>query len=190
MAIEKPKFDLILKDRNIEVRAYHPYITAELVMVGKDFEEAANSGFSPLARYIFGANISNKRINMTAPVTAQPVSEKIDMTAPVTVSKAETLAEGTFKVAFMMPAKYTLADLPKPVDSRITFRENPARNMAVIRYSGFFNQSNYEKHLRELETWLQKHDYEKAGQPVVAGYDPPFTPWFLKHNEIMIAVQG
>ena len=188
MAIEKPAYTVLEKERNIEIRAYQPYITAEVVMPGRDFNEAANRGFSPLANFIFGANDASNKISMTAPVTAQPASEKISMTSPVTVTSREDGASGDYRVSFMMPSKYTLDTLPKPLDSRVEFHAQPARKMAVIRFSGTFQQPNFNHHLSQLRAWLKSREMREKGMPVMAGYDPPFTPWFLKHNEILIEI--
>jgi hypothetical protein len=190
MAIETPKYKILEKDKKFEIRAYDPYITAEVEVEGSDFRDAASRGFSPLARYIFGGNQGSRKISMTAPVSAQPVSEKIAMTAPVAVTQQNTAAENTYRVSFMMPSKYTLETLPEPVDHRVKFHAHPARSMAVIRFSGQFQQPNFEHRLSQLRAWLKDMGYKEAGLPVVAGYDPPFTPWFLKHNEIMIEIES
>jgi len=189
MAIEKPAYTVLEKERNIELRAYKPYITAEVVMPGRDFNEAASRGFSPLANFIFGANDASNKISMTAPVTAQPSSEKISMTSPVTVTHRENGGSGDYRVAFMMPSKYTLDTLPKPLDSRVELHAQPARKMAAIRFSGTFQQPNFDHHRGQLRAWLKARGLCEVGLPVMAGYDPPFTPWFLKHNEILIEIE-
>jgi len=189
MAIETPKYKIIEKDRKFEIREYDPYITAEVEVEGTDFRDAANRGFSPLARYIFGGNQGSRKISMTAPVSAQPVSEKIAMTAPVAVSQQENTSDNHYRVSFMMPSKFSLETLPEPTDRRVKFHSHPARTMAVIRFSGTFQQPNFDHRLCQLRAWLKDKGYVEAGLPVIAGYDPPFTPWFLKHNEIMIEIE-
>lgn len=189
MAIEQPSYQVCETERNFEIRAYGPYITAEVVMEGRDFNEAATRGFSPLARFIFGDNIANRKIGMTAPVTAQLQSEKIAMTAPVTVSLNDQSGNSNYLVSFMMPSKYSLDSLPVPLDKRVKFAQHPARKMAAIRFSGKFQQPNFEHRLGQLRAWLKSKGFQEAGQPVYAGYDPPFTPWFLKHNEILIEIK-
>jgi hypothetical protein len=184
MAIENPKFQIIKKENAFQLRCYAPYITAQVEVEGKNYQDAANLGFSPLAGFIFGENTTAQKINMTAPVMAKPSSQKNAVTAPVTVT-----GKGNYHVAFVMPKQYSLNNLPKPRDSRVKFVENPEKRMAVIRYSGSFNQRNFEKNLIKLNEWMQKEKLESKGEPIIAGYDPPFTPWFLKHNEIWIQVK-
>jgi hypothetical protein len=184
MAIETPEYQVLKKRNAYELRRYLPTIVAEVSVEGMDYRDAANRGFRPLASYIFGENTGTEKIAMTAPVTAESAPEKIPMTAPVTVS-----GENTYRVAFTMPSKYTMETLPKPKDPRITFRQLPERTMAVIRFSGAFNQRNFMKHLIKLQEWMMRSKLIAIGEPIIAGYDSPFVPWFLKHNEILIEIK-
>jgi|WetSurMetagenome_2_1015567.scaffolds.fasta_scaffold457838_1 hypothetical protein len=184
MSIESPEYKLILIEKPFEIRQYAPFITAEVRVNAADYDDAANRGFRPLANFIFGNNIAKQKISMTAPVTAAPSPEKIAMTAPVTVS-----GEDVYTVAFTMPRKYSLKSLPEPVDKSISFKENPEKTMAVIRFSGSFNQKNFVKRIAQLHDWIEIKGFKEVGDPLIAGYDPPFTPWFLKHNEVMIEIK-
>jgi hypothetical protein len=59
----------------------------------------------------------------------------------------------------------------------------------VIRYSGTWSQTNYLEHLVELKTALQTADVAVQGEPVLARYNGPFTPWFMRRNEIWLALR-
>jgi hypothetical protein len=181
MPIEKPEYKVLLKENNFELRQYDPFITAEVKVIAKNSLDAINQGFNILASFIFGNNISKKKISMTAPVTSSASSEKIAMTAPVTVS-----GSGIYTVSFTMPRKYSVDSLPQPVDPRITIHSQADYQMAAVRFSGFFNEKNFSTHENMLMEWLFKKGFKPAGPPVIAGYNPPFTPWFLKHNEVLI----
>jgi len=184
MTLEKPTYQLIQKEGPFEIRRYDPYITSELKVKALNHRQAASIGFSPLANYIFGGNTSRKKITMTAPVSAQSRSEKIAMTAPVAVT-----GEDTFNVSFVIPSKYTLDTLPIPDDDRVRFVEHPPQTFAAIRFSGPFKQDNFDKHIRKLRTWINAKGLEAIADPVIAGYNAPITPNFLKHNEILIQIQ-
>ena len=184
MAIEKPHYKLIETYKKIELREYDPYITAQVSVSAKNHREAVSQGFGALADFIFGNNTTAEKISMTAPVAAQEKSEKIAMTAPVTVT-----GEDIFTVAFSMPNRYTMDTLPKPNNERIQIIQNPKRMMAAIQFSGVFQQSNFDKHIQILRDWIEKSSLTEAGSPIVAGYNPPIVPWFLKHNEILIEVE-
>lgn len=110
--------------------------------------------------------------------------EKIAMTAPVG-QRQET---NGWSVSFMMPASYTLKTLPAPIDPTLTVREVPARRMAVIRYSGVWSEERYLANKDRLESWIREKGLTAIGQPVWARYNPPFTLWFLRRNEVLIPV--
>ena len=153
------------------MREYEAYLSSQVMIKAGDYNEAASRGFSPLANYIFGGNISKDKISMTVPVTAKLKSEKIAMTAPVTVC-----GEGEYTVEFVIPSEYTLDSLPIPLDDRVRFVEHPRRRLASIRFSGRFNQTNFEKHIRLLREWINKEGLKENGEATISGYDPPFTP--------------
>jgi hypothetical protein len=107
------------------------------------------------------------------------------MTAPVTQS---TVAGGTL-VQFVLPKDITLATAPEPIDERVRLREVPTTTWAVIRYSGSWSQANYEEHLTQLRSLLGAAGIATQGEPVLARYDPPFMPSFLRRNEIWLEVR-
>lgn len=181
MAIETPRYEVLQRRGELEVRAYAPYVVAE-TEVGGERGAAGNDAFGVLAGYIFGKNRGSKKLAMTAPVT-QAKREKLAMTAPV--SQVATAA-GTWAVQFMMPSGYTLSTLPEPLDPGVHFREVPARKVAAIRYSGTWSEQNYEQHLAQLRAEVQAAGLKTKGEPVWARYDPPWKPWFLRTNEILL----
>jgi len=183
MAIEESTYNILKKDNNFEIRDYSPHILAEIVMEG-DLEEAGNRAFKRLFRYISGDNRSHDKVAMTAPVSQEPIGEKIQMTDPV----GQRSVQDRWAVSFMMPASYTLETLPEPWDPKVTLRQVPARRMAAIRYSGFWSEKNYLRYKLELESWIRDKGLTIVGDPIWARYNPPFTPWFLRRNEILIPV--
>lgn len=182
-SVKEPSFTVVKKEGDIEIRRYDPMIVAEVTMSGER-EKAINDGFRVLADYIFGNNTSSKDIAMTAPVTQQ-VSEKITMTAPVTQQGTE---QGEWKVHFVMPADYTMESLPKPNDSRVTLRNVPSYDAAVIRFSGFGTSRTLDEKTKALQSWMGDQNIKGASVPVYAFYNPPWTLPFLRRNEVMITV--
>jgi effector-binding domain-containing protein len=88
----------------------------------------------------------------------------------------------------MMPASYTLETLPMPVDQKVSLRQVPARRLAAVRYSGTWSKKNYLRYMQELESWINDEGLTIVGEPIWARYNPPFTLWFLRRNEILIPV--
>ena len=185
MAIEEAAYTVVASDNNFEVRDYAPYVLAETVVEG-NLEDAGNKAFNRLFRYISGANRSREKLAMTAPVSQQPKGGKIEMTAPV----GQQRVQQGWAVSFMMPSSYTLEALPEPEDPAITLRQVPAHRMAAVRYSGFWSEKGYLRNKRELESWIQERGLAIAGDPVWARYNPPFMPWFLRRNEVLIPVEA
>jgi hypothetical protein len=107
------------------------------------------------------------------------------MTAPV----VQTPTQNGFLVQFMMPSSFTLATLPEPTDARVKLRQVDSKTVAAHQYSGSWSQSNYDEHLKILKDALAKAGVKTQGEPLYSRYNPPFTPWFLRKNEIWFNVQ-
>lgn len=185
MSLEQPDYRVAYKDGDVEYRQYDSYLVAETVIENvADYNDAGNEGFRRLFRYITGSNRKRSKIAMTAPVQQDPVSEKIAMTAPV----QQTVAADGWRVAFMLPTEYSMETAPVPTDPRVRIREVPGRTMAVLRYSGRWTQSNFDRKKSALRAALDASDIETVGEIQSAVYNPPYTLPFLRRNEVMIEV--
>ncbi|MDA9086429.1 heme-binding protein [Methylophilaceae bacterium] len=186
MATDEPKFTLVLKEDKFEIREYAPKIIAQVKVYG-DFDDASSKGFKILADYIFGNNESidgNSRIEMTAPVEMEAVSQKIDMTTPV-------LTEGnnnTWVISFIMPDNFTLATLPKPNNKEIKIISLPREKYAVIVFSGLIRESSYQEKENLLNKFIKEKNLKTSGEIKIARYNPPWTLPFFRRNELMIKV--
>lgn len=191
MAIEEPGYEVVRAAPDFELRRYKPYLVAETEVSG-DFDDVGNTAFRVLADYIFGNNTSATKLEMTAPVNQRPAQqsgEKIAMAAPVTQRPAGQAADGqSYVVSFVMPSGFTLETLPKPKSPNIHLRQEPSRLMAVNRYSGRWTKANYQEHEKVLLEAVKAAGLRPVGTPVYARYNPPFTPWFMRRNEVMVEV--
>jgi hypothetical protein len=156
----------------IEFRHY-----PELVLATVDTTED-NAGFNLLFAYISGSNKPQEKIPMTAPVIT---SQKIPMTAPV-VSDAATMS-------FVMPAGSKREDIPDPLDSRVRIVTIPERDIAVIRFTGYASPQEVDAVTSRLQEGLKNERIGTAGQPFLMRYDSPWTPGFLRRNEVGIEIQ-
>lgn len=182
-AIEEPEFVVERQLGEVEIRRYEPYVVAQVLVQGSA-EDAGNDAFRILAGYIFGKNKGERRLEMTAPVTQASAPVTLPMTAPVTRSAAGS----GWLVQFVLPRGVTLASAPEPLDARVQLREVAAKRLAAIRYSGFWSDANYDEHLAKLRHALTEAGIAWTGEPVFSRYDPPFMPWFLRRNEIWLAL--
>lgn len=182
-SVKTPDYTVIAEYDGYEVRTYGPYLTAQVEVPGTH-EEALNEGFRILAAYIFGANVSQASIAMTAPVL-EGESQKIAMTAPV----LETGSSTGRIVSFIMPEEYTLETLPKPTDSRIAIVSQESRKVAALRFSWSRSNARVEEKKEELLSLLARDGMVVKGGPEYAGYDAPFTAPWMTRNEILIEVE-
>lgn len=180
-ATEEPTYKVVQTLEEIEIRAYDTYAVAEVVVPGPA-ADAGNQAFPILAGYIFGKNKGERKFAMTAPVTQAVEPVKLEMTAPVT----QTATPGGFRVQFVLPQGVTMASAPEPIDSRIMLRDIPPSRVAVIRFSGFWTDNNYNEHLNKLQLALRSFNLVSVGDPIYSRYNAPFTPWFLRRNEIWL----
>ncbi len=183
--VEEPKFAVELHDEEFDVRTYAPRVVAETRVSGRR-KDADSEGFRRLAGYIFGGNEQRAKIAMTAPVGLRAEGRKIAMTAPVGLR-----AEGdSWTVSFTMPEGETLATLPQPKDARVTLRELPAARVGVVRFSGRWTEASFAEHAESLRAWLSARGLSAAtAEPEVNRYDPPWTPWFMRRNEVWLSVK-
>ena len=196
MAIEEPKYEVVQADEFFEIRKYAPLLIAETFVEG-DMDEASTKGFRLIADYIFGNNQatdtnSNSKIAMTAPVTAEPVSQKIAMTAPVTAepqsSELHMQNASKWRIHFVMPSQYTLANIPKPKNDAITLREVPSKFFLVHSYSGFNTLARVQVKTDEAFAWATRKSLKVLSPPQLSRYDPPWTLPMFRRNEIMLEV--
>jgi hypothetical protein len=183
MSIETPKFNIVQKDGNFEIREYQEHINAS-VEIESEYKNALNEGFRILADYIFGNNRAKTSISMTAPVTEQAVnSEKIEMTAPVTSKKVGGAKK--YLISFTMPAKYTLESLPEPTNKTISIYKVAPHKAVALKFSGYINEEITAKKTQELEVWLNKNNLKFKSGIIVAQYNPPWIPGPFRKNEII-----
>jgi DNA gyrase inhibitor GyrI len=183
---EGPVYSVVKKDGKVEIRDYQSYITAQ-VRVSSDYNSALYSGFMKLFNYISGQNTNRSKIKMTVPVTQETaaVSEKISMTAPVTQEK---VGGNEYVVSFIMPGQYTLDTLPIPDDKSITFKKIEPHRAAAIRFPGRMNEGLADKKIVELKEWLEKNNMAPRSNFIMAQYNPPWIPGFMRKNEIIVEI--
>jgi hypothetical protein len=184
MSYEQPEYAVLYTNGNVEYRQYAPYLVSETLIENTgDYNDAGSEGFRRLFRYITGANQSQSKISMTAPVSQAP-SEKIAMTVPVQQGQS---AEG-WKVSFMLPSDYTLDTAPVPADPRVYVRRVPGRLMAVLQFSGRWTEQNFSENQDALMSAVEIAGLTYMGEVQRASYNAPYTLPFLRRNEVLVAV--
>ncbi len=180
MSVEEPKSATVLQDGDFQLRDYPALTVAEVRVPGGQWG-AANRGFRLLANYIFGGNARGQKIEMTAPVVQQRIE-------PDRLPRSERRDGEAWIVRFIMPAGFTPQSLPPPKDEQVQLISLPPERVALVRFSGWALPFIVRGETRRLETWMGKRALHPLGPPSLAQYDPPWTIWFLRRNEVMVPV--
>jgi hypothetical protein len=168
--VAQAKYEVIREIGKVEIRRYPLLVIARVDGYG-------DGGFNLLFSFITGNNKQKSNVAMTAPV----VSEEIAMTAPI-------LAEAG-SIAFVMPEGFTLESTPKPLDNRVKILEVPERVVAALRFSGRWSNSLFKKKSKELLEELKKANISTVGNFFSMRYNGPFTPWFMRRNEVAVPIE-
>jgi len=211
IGVETPPYQVVRKCGGYEIRKYQPSVAAEVFVDVKDqfSREGGGKGFRPLAKYIgaFGTpeNVSRspeeatqaEKIAMTAPVVTRPSSgdskgQKIAMTAPVVTTKSDDQSDGGgYWMQFIMPSKWTLETLPTPTDPNVKLKPIPERFVAAKFFSGRANDAMVKSKEAALLECLARDGIivTEGAKPELARYNDPFTPGFLRTNEVWVQIE-
>lgn len=153
---------------DFEVRDYEASLFTSVKLSTKEYKEASGKGFSILAGYIFGGNDKEESIAMTSPVAMS--------------------LEDSMTVMFMVPKKYNQGNLPKPNESKIEFREEPAKTVAAITFGGWANSEKIEAHKKKLMTALDAEGIAYTNRFYFLGYNPPYDV-FGRKNDVIVELE-
>ena len=164
MSVKEPSYQVVeVLDDRVEIREYSDQIWA---VTDADDE---NRGFGLLFSYISGANDEGRKIEMTAPVVTGN-------------------AEGRPFIAFVIPEGFDLEGTPRPRDERVKIEVVEGRRMAAVRFSGYATEERQKRHLSALNETLKAHGMMARGDPVLMQYNDPWTPPFIRRNEVAVEV--
>lgn len=158
------------KKGNIEFRYYPQAYFASFTQKETSYRGAANRGFRVLADYIFGNNISNQSIAMTAPVHMAFESGKSTM-------------------SFVMPEGYTIENLPKPVSALVKVHSSPEEYVAVIRFAGWASDEVINEKRAQLENELASLGIKPIGNFRFLGYNAPWD-FLFRRNEVVFGIDA
>ncbi|WP_218148938.1 SOUL family heme-binding protein [Halogranum rubrum] len=190
---ERVPYDTLASYDDVEIRRYPRTILVETTA------ESGEAAFRRLFDYITGANESSEEVSMTAPVASD--GENVSMTAPVRTESAESEAVsmtapvrttddgGDVTMSFFLPADYTPATAPTPTDSRVRLVVQPPQILAVKTFSWWSSETRVAKQRAVLLDTLAEYSLERRGGPFLLQYNDPYTPPFMRRNEIAVEVE-
>lgn len=166
---EQQRFTVLEKHDGWELRDYPSCVVAD-VQVDGSIEQAGTRAFGSLVSYISGRNEPGEKLAMTAPVVQEPSGDQ------------------AWQVSFVLPGERRRDAYPSPSDPQVTLREVPEHRAAALRWSGRWTEGNVEQHTRRLVAAVEAAGWRTDGPVRWARFDPPWTPAFLRHNEVIVTV--
>lgn len=164
---EQPDYDVVLEDGAFEVREY-----AELAVIRATEADGGDGGqaFGRLFRYLGGDNDRDQKVAMTAPVLMRE-------------------SDADMAMDFILPGKYSADSAPAPDDASVQRTSVEGGRFATVRFSGTLADARVEQKTAALRAWMDENGLVAIDDPLVAGYDPPFTLPALRRNEVWIRVR-
>ena len=173
---ERPSYNVVLKEDGLEIRDYEPAVVVETQVLASR-RDAAGEAFRSLFNYISGNNAASLEIPMTSPVTQTPVGKGLDGVSD------------NWAIRFFLPSSLSMEDIPKPLQQDINIVTLAAQRFASVSFKGTQNDKKVAKYTARLREFISQNGYGVSGGPVYGFYDPPFVPWFLRDNEILLPIQ-
>jgi uncharacterized membrane protein YhaH (DUF805 family) len=167
---ETQSYKVIRVEKLFEIRYYLATIMAKITSTSKSYRDLGSSGFSKLAKYIFGGNSENKQIAMTSPVHME-------------------IGDTLSTMAFVMPSHFNKDDLPNPNNTDIVIETTEPEYVAVVQFGGFADTKSIDRHKVILENALKEQGLAYYGHFRFLGYNPPFQ-LFGRRNEVIIALDA
>lgn len=157
---ERPPYKVIESlSSNVEIRQYE-----EQTWISTAYA-SDNASFPVLGSYIFGQNVDGAQIAMTAPVITDQ------------------------RMSFILPTNMSKVDAPAPAGQAIEFTTVPARQLATLSFSWLTPPDRVARKTTELMNALQASGIRPADQPFLMRYNDPWTPPFLRRNEVAVEIR-
>ena len=173
---EQPSYNLVFQQNGLEIRDYAPAVVVETQVVASR-RDAAGDAFRSLFNYISGNNDASLEIPMTSPVAQTYAGRERDNVS------------GKWAVRFFLPKDLSAEAIPEPLQLGVNIVTLSAQRFASVSFKGTQNDKKVAKNSARLREFIAQNGYRVSGQPVYAFYDPPFVPWFLRDNEILLPIE-
>jgi hypothetical protein len=166
--IETYSYSINKKYNSFEIRSYEETLFTSVKLSTTGYENSSSEGFSILAGYIFGGNERNEKISMTSPVAMK--------------------LEDSMTMMFMVPKELKKEMLPKPNQPLIEFKEEPAKTVAAMSFSGWANDKKIDTFKNKLKSALDAEGIAYSKRFYFLGYNAPYE-FFNRRNEVIVELQ-
>ncbi|MDQ3199086.1 MAG: heme-binding protein, partial [Verrucomicrobiota bacterium] len=79
--------------------------------------------------------------------------------------------------------------VPQPSGEDVSLGKVEAARFAVLRFRGGRTEKTEQSAIAALDEWLRAQKITPRGEPMFAYYDPPWTPIFMRRNEVMRRIE-
>lgn len=166
VATETPEYTVTRSQPPFEIRDYPALNLATSPMEA----DGIQGGFRALFGFITGKNQSGAKLAMTAPVLIDNTTRRKRM-------------------SFILPKGTAQNSVPQPLDASVKLEQLPPDRYAVLRFEGGRSAQNEQNAIEKLQALMETQRLKGKGVPLLAYYDPPWTPFFLRRNEVLIRIE-
>uniref|UniRef100_A0A7N0ZT63 SOUL heme-binding protein n=2 Tax=Kalanchoe fedtschenkoi TaxID=63787 RepID=A0A7N0ZT63_KALFE len=165
--LETPKYEILKRTANYEVRKYAPYVVVET----NGDKLSGSRGFNNVAGFIFGKNSKQEKIAMTTPVFTQ-----------TTDTEASNVS-----IQIVLPSDKEMSSLPVPTEEAVALRKVQGGIAAVTKFSGKATEDVVREKAQILRSSLVKDGLVPKAGCSFARYNDPGRTWsFTMRNEVLI----
>ncbi|XP_023875332.1 heme-binding-like protein At3g10130, chloroplastic isoform X2 [Quercus suber] len=165
--LESPKYQILKRTANFEVRKYTPFIVVE----ANGDKLAGSTGFNDVTGYIFGKNSRSEKIPMTTPVFTQAFDAELSKVS----------------IQVVLPLEKDISSLPDPNQGTISLRKVEGGIAAVLKFSGRATEDIVREKEKALRSSLINDGLKPKTGCLFARYnDPGRTRSFVMRNEVLI----
>ncbi|KAK2646072.1 hypothetical protein Ddye_021267 [Dipteronia dyeriana] len=175
--LETPKYQILKRTANYEVRKYTPFVVVET----NGDKLSGSTGFNDVTGYIFGKNSTTEKIPMTIPVFTQ----------------AYDAALSRVSIQVVLPAEKDISSFPDPNQETVNLRKVEGGIAAVLKFSGKPTEDIVCEKEKALRSSLIRDGLKPKTGCLLARYNDPGRTWsftmyicfvivVLKRNEVLI----
>ena len=166
---KQPSYKLIKADNNIQMREYSKYVIAKTVIDQGNLDED-NNMFRKLGGYIFGNNVKNASIPMTAPVITQNTSSGYEM------------------IFFMLNVD-TPDQLPEPTNDAVILEMMEMGKVITISFGMWATEARVESYKKILDEYISANNIEITSNLMGAQYNSPWALPPFRKNELIYKIK-
>ncbi|XP_017983851.1 PREDICTED: heme-binding-like protein At3g10130, chloroplastic isoform X3 [Theobroma cacao] len=165
--LETPRYQILKRTANYEVRKYTPFIVVET-----DGDKLSGStGFNTVAGYIFGKNSTMEKIPMTTPVFTQALDPELSEVS----------------IQIVLPLEKDISSLPNPSQETVNLRKVEGGIAAALKFSGKPTEEVVREKEKALRSSLIRDGLKPKKGCLLARYNDPGRTWsFTMRNEVLI----